>query len=74
MHDPDEEITAVQTHLDRLVARTAPTLVSRVHQGREEPATPREHPGNTRPNPVQGSRKERARRRWKIAYMLANRR
>ncbi|GAA0977904.1 hypothetical protein GCM10009551_015290 [Nocardiopsis tropica] len=28
----------------------------------------------TPPNPVQGSRKERARRRWKGAAMLANRR
>ena len=33
VHDLDEEITAVQTQLDRLVARTAPTLVSRVGIG-----------------------------------------
>lgn len=33
VHDLNEEITAVQTHLDRLVARTAPTFVSRVGIG-----------------------------------------
>ena len=33
VHELDAEITAVQTHLDRLVARTAPTLISRVGIG-----------------------------------------